>query len=132
MPGVLIGRYPGDTYAGGNPWVLTTAALAQVLYRAATYTISTVVPTDEALEQFSTALNVDFPSDAAGISQTLAAAGDSVMLRLKEHVGDDEGHLDEQLDRDSGSQMSAKDLTWSYAEVLNAMAARDAWVVAFK
>ena len=19
-PGILIGRYPGDTYAGGNPW----------------------------------------------------------------------------------------------------------------
>ena len=36
-PGVLIGRYPGDTYAGGNPWVLSTAALAQLLYRAATY-----------------------------------------------------------------------------------------------
>jgi hypothetical protein len=34
---VLIGRYPGDTYAGGNPWVLSTAALAQLLYRAATY-----------------------------------------------------------------------------------------------
>lgn len=31
-PGILYGRYGGDTYAGGNPWVLSTAALAQLLY----------------------------------------------------------------------------------------------------
>jgi glucoamylase len=131
VPGVLIGRYPGDNYAGGNPWVLSTAAMAQLLYRAASYTLSNGVPTDEALEQFSAGLNVDFPADAKGISQTLAAAGDSVMLRLKEHVGGDDGHLDEQIDRNTGEQMSAKDLTWSYAEVLNAMAARSEWEVAY-
>jgi glucoamylase len=27
IPGILIGRYPGDTYGGGNPWVLLLAAL---------------------------------------------------------------------------------------------------------
>merc|ERR550517_655585 len=27
-PGILIGRYPGDSYAGGNPWQLLTAAHA--------------------------------------------------------------------------------------------------------
>jgi glucoamylase len=128
VPGVLIGRYPGDSYAGGNPWVLTTAALAQVLYRAASYTLENGAPAADALEQFSAALNTDFGSDVAGIAETFAAAGDSVMLRLKEHVGEDGGHLDEQLDRNSGAQISAKDLTWSYAEVLNAMSARDAYM----
>lgn len=28
ISGILIGRYPGDTYAGGNPWQLLTAVLA--------------------------------------------------------------------------------------------------------
>lgn len=26
----LVGRYQGDTYAGGNPWVLATAALGSL------------------------------------------------------------------------------------------------------
>jgi len=36
-------------------------------------------------------------------------------------VNADGFHLSEQIDRNSGKQMSASDLTWSYAEVLNAM-----------
>ena len=30
--GVLIGRYPGDSYAGGNPWPLLTAVTAELFY----------------------------------------------------------------------------------------------------
>merc|ERR1719277_2705864 len=32
-PGVLFGRYPGDSYDGGNPWVLLSASVANLLYR---------------------------------------------------------------------------------------------------
>lgn len=35
VPGVLYGRYPGDVYMGGNPWILTTAYLAANYYNAA-------------------------------------------------------------------------------------------------
>jgi len=35
LPGVLIGRYPGDSYAGGNPWQLLTAVLAELFYKGA-------------------------------------------------------------------------------------------------
>ena len=35
IPGILIGRYPGDHYAGGNPWQLLTAILAECFYLAA-------------------------------------------------------------------------------------------------
>ena len=130
VPGVLIGRYPGDTYANGNPWVLTTAALGQLLYRAASYTLSNGLPSADALGYFTEGLNLSFSdsSDASSVAATLAAAGDSVMLRIKEHVKDDGGHLDEQIDRDTGKQLSAKDLTWSYAEVLLAMDARDKYL----
>lgn len=35
IPGVLYGRYQGDTYAGGNPWQLLTAVLAKLFYQGA-------------------------------------------------------------------------------------------------
>lgn len=35
VPGILIGRYPGDTYAGGNPWQLLTASFAKTFYQGA-------------------------------------------------------------------------------------------------
>ena len=31
MEGILIGRYPGDSYAGGNPWQLLTAVLGKLV-----------------------------------------------------------------------------------------------------
>lgn len=34
-PGVLMGRYPGDSYAGGNPWQLLTAVLGKTFYQGA-------------------------------------------------------------------------------------------------
>jgi glucoamylase len=35
IPGILLGRYPGDIYAGGNPWQLLTAVLAKTFYQVA-------------------------------------------------------------------------------------------------
>lgn len=48
-------------------------------------------------------------------------AGDAVMYRLHSHVKNDGGHIAEQIGRNSGTQTSAKDLTWSYANILSAM-----------
>ena len=42
IPGILIGRYPGDIYAGGNPWQLLTAILAECFYLAAEGTLKDV------------------------------------------------------------------------------------------
>lgn len=39
IPGVLIGRYPGDVYAGGNPWQLLTAVTAKSFYQGASVMI---------------------------------------------------------------------------------------------
>jgi hypothetical protein len=30
-----MGRYPGDSYAGGNPWQLLTAVLGKIFYQGA-------------------------------------------------------------------------------------------------
>jgi len=35
IPGILLGRFKGDDYFGGNPWPLTTAGLATLYYRGA-------------------------------------------------------------------------------------------------
>jgi GH15 family glucan-1,4-alpha-glucosidase len=43
------------------------------------------------------------------------------MYRLYNHVKNDDGHIAEQIGRNSGVQTSAKDLTWSYANILSAM-----------
>merc|ERR1711997_1130841 len=42
VPGVLIGRYPGDSYAGGNPWQLLTAGLAETFYLGAQTTFKSI------------------------------------------------------------------------------------------
>jgi GH15 family glucan-1,4-alpha-glucosidase len=51
----------------------------------------------------------------------MKSAGDAVMYRLFQHVKDRNGHIDEQIGKTSGVQTSAKDLTWSYANILSAM-----------
>jgi len=129
IPGVLYGRYKGDSYAGGNPWVLSTAALGQLFYRGANYILENSIPTSDALTMWAKAFNTaNLPTNKIDLANYFAAAGDSVMLRLRKHVIADGGHLAEQIDRNTGVQMSAEDLTWSYAEVLNAMYQRDLYM----
>eukprot|EP01038_Epipyxis_sp_PR26KG_P005833 gene5833-8048_t len=133
VPGVLYGRYKGDTYAGGNPWVLSTAALASVFYRGASYILQNGIPDADTLSVWATAIN--YPSltsvtSVVDLANIFANQGDGVMLRLRAHVIADNYHLAEQIDRNTGKQMSAENLTWSYAEVLNAMMYRSQYYTA--
>jgi GH15 family glucan-1,4-alpha-glucosidase len=50
---------------------------------------------------------------------------DSVLERLEALVSPYKYHMSEQLDRNSGVEKSAVDLTWSYAEVLSAVYYRE-------
>ena len=106
VPGVLLGRYPGDTYSGhdssgGNPWILCTCAVAEVYYRAA--------------------------SGGAAGAANLLQKGDGIMTRLRGHLGSDDNiSLSEQIQRNSGELTSANDLTWSYAALVTAAKAREA------
>jgi glucoamylase len=124
LPGVLYGRYQGDVYMGGNAWIMSTAALASVFYRAAKEIRTSGVPSQAAMAKWSTAFNQplnNLPTDSYGLSDFFLAQGDGVLLRLRSHVVGKGFHLDEQLDRNTGYELSAKDLTWSYSEVFNAM-----------
>ena len=42
-PGILIGRYPNDGYAGGNPWQLLTAVTAECFYIGASITYKVIL-----------------------------------------------------------------------------------------
>ncbi len=46
--GILIGRYPGDSYAGGNPWGLLTAVTAEVCFKAGEATLKTIAKNGKA------------------------------------------------------------------------------------
>jgi glucoamylase len=126
VPGILMGRYPGDSYAGGNPWQLLTAVLAKTFYQGAT-TLMESNGFEEEEDKLAWFDLLKLPQDASFDRQVEAAigAGDSVMYRLFQHVKGDNGHIAEQIDRNTGAQKSANDLTWSYANILSAMQFRE-------
>jgi glucoamylase len=132
-PGVLIGRYPGDTYQGGNPWQLLTAVLAELFYLAGQTNfeaIETLGGADfelAAAEKTAWRSLLHLPSagvTAGDLARAQVAAGDAVLARLYERVSGDGGRVDEQMDKVSGGQVSAKGLTWSYANILHALHTR--------
>lgn len=90
-----LGRYPEDTYYGGNPWILTTAAVAEYHYRLAKST---------------------------GKARHLKL-GDEYLERIRFHARND-GAMAEQWDRHTGYHISADELTWSHASFLTAMRER--------
>lgn len=117
--GILYGRYPGDVYAGGNPWILTTASLASLMYRISNMLKSGHMMTQNTLNIWTKALNVkNIPDDQVNFFK---AQGDGLLLRIKNYIILYDFHMYEQIDKNTGQQISAYDLTWSYAEVLNAL-----------
>lgn len=122
VPGVLYGRYLNDTYGGGNPWVLITAALANLLYQAGRSVKNGSDLSPKEIEAWQDALAW---RGFTGSIHDFVAAGDSVMSRLHHHIHpSDDFHLYEQIDKNVGQQYNARDLTWSYAEVLSALHVR--------
>ena len=140
IPGVLYGRYQGDTYAGGNPWILLSADLAKLFYRGSLSIVQAkeagnTILTDADYAAWATVLNISTTSSGflANKDLTLAnamlQAGDAVMSRIYYHVKGDGCHLAEQIDRNTGVQKSAKDLSWSYAVTLVSLKTRSKAVV---
>ena len=105
IPGILYGRYEGDSYAGGNPWILLTSALAQTLYAAATE-MATSATAETTLTAQARSLWADilgWPEasglEAVDLAKAVAGAGDGVLTRLYHHVQPNGFHLTEQIDR---------------------------------
>jgi glucoamylase len=92
-----LGRSRRDRYFGGGAWYVTTLAAASLAYRLG----------------------------ARRADDGLIAKGDAFMATVRALTPED-GHLSEQVDRATGAQTSARDLTWSYAAFLDAARARAA------
>jgi glucoamylase len=92
-----LGRYPGDLYFEGSAWYLCSFAAAEYEYRRA------------ALSR-----------DAA-----LVPRGDAILDAVRALVPES-GELSEQFHPATGAQLSARNLTWSYAAFITAWHARKA------
>jgi glucoamylase len=135
---VAVGRYPEDTYQGGNPWYLNTLAAAEQLYDAL-YTWNkqgSITVTSTSLAFFQ-----DFDSSItagtyASSSSTYATLYNAVQTYADGYVNivatyaQSNGSLSEQFSRSNGAPLSAYALTWSYAAFLTA-ASRRAGVVPY-
>lgn len=126
IPGILYGRYQGDSYAGGNPWQLLTAALAELYYNIASEMSkrgSEMLSSNEA-DPWRKLLNLSENPTASEFALKSKRAGDAILYRIWYHVKPEGGRIDEQIDKNSGKQASAKGLTWSYANILHALHTR--------
>ncbi|KAI0926850.1 hypothetical protein AcV5_007534 [Taiwanofungus camphoratus] len=129
---VATGRYPEDSYMGGNPWYLCTFAVAEQLYDALTVWSSlgalNVTSTSLAFfQQFSSDVAVGTYASSSSTYSTLTSAVQSFadgFVAIDAQYTPSDGSLSEQYSKSDGSPTSAVDLTWSYASALTAFAAR--------
>lgn len=130
---VAVGRYTEDQYFNGNPWYLATTASAEQLY-AALYqwdTQGSISVDDVSLAFFKDIL----PNISTGKYAKSDSTYDSIMSAVRKYADGymavvqkytpSSGSLSEQFDRNTGKQLSAYDLTWSYAAFLTATERRD-------
>ena len=134
--GTAIGRYPEDSYDGyrtdrlGNPWFLTTFAMAEYYLRLAKEVNSGKAGLH--VGYYCKTLNLKECRTLKGSSNAVLAPqfikilntkADSFFKRADYHAGDF-GHMDEQMNRNNGYMMGARDLTWSYAAHIQALIQR--------
>ena len=142
----LLGRYPSDVYDGnhfvyGNPWILTTNALAEYYYTLAkTYLrLGKITITKDNILFFQqlnpgmadreeVIFSLSNPDRFNFIVNSLVKEGDKTLEAVQQYAvcyGDNSClHFAEQVDRSSGAQASARDLTWGYSSLLAALQAR--------
>lgn len=92
-----LGRYSGDVYFSGGAYYFSTLAAAEFYYRLAA------------------ALN----------DRTFRERGDAFLATVRAFTPEN-GDLSEQFDRTTGKQTSAKNLAWSHAALITAVAERRA------
>lgn len=134
---VAVGRYPEDTYQGGNPWYLITLAAAEQLYDAL-YVFDAqgrITVTNTSLPFFqdlvpditigtyfaSNSSTSTKPSTFTTLHDAISAYADGFVQFVATYAQSN-GSLSEQFSKSEGSPLSAYDLTWSYAAVLTAAA----------
>ncbi|KAG6863318.1 hypothetical protein C0993_012022, partial [Termitomyces sp. T159_Od127] len=129
--GSATGRYPEDVYYGGNPWYLTTFAVAEQLYDA-------LIVWKNAGSLNVTSLSLPFfanlvPGTTVGTYFSDSTAYNIIITEVETYANSffevafkymDVDSLSEQFTRMSGTPISARDFTWSYLAFLTASNAR--------
>jgi glucoamylase len=136
--GVATGRYPEDSYFGGNPWYLATLAVAEQLYDSLIVwkkqgSITVTAVSQPFFSLFSSGISTGTFSSSSSTFNTLITGvqnyADSFVNVVAKYTPSS-GGLSEQYSRSNGSPLSAVDLTWSYAALLTAYDARNGVVPA--
>ncbi|KAF8139186.1 glycoside hydrolase family 15 protein [Mycena galopus ATCC 62051] len=127
-----IAANAADVYMGGNPWYLTTAAVAEQLYDAGTVwaaqgSLEVTATSLAFFQQFLPSVTAGTYTSSSSTFTTLTAAVKTFadgFLAIHAEYTPTNGSLSEQFDRDTGVPLSAADLTWSYAAALTVFSAR--------
>ncbi|KAJ3216604.1 glycoside hydrolase 15 protein [Clydaea vesicula] len=141
--GVSVGRYLTDLYNGtiydspdhskdeGNPWFLTTLAVSELYYKAALLFQSKPVTITKLNLPFFEFIGADMSKleldktyqpnseQSNNIVSRLLVSAENTVRTVKKYVGGSPGTMKEQFSRHNGKQLSAPNLTWSYASVLS-------------
>jgi glucoamylase len=108
---MYIGRYNNDHYYGGNPWVLTTGALAYFLLTVDMNNIDKKKLNDTFLNLFGSS-NEELRKHGIDVIKSL--------MDIENHNQSHKSHLSyaEQFDKNNKKYLSANKLTWNYVELL--------------
>lgn len=136
-----IGRYPEDRYDGygtngrGNPWFLSTQALAEFHLRLkGAISANRLLRITEVSRPFFEALLNQSLADVSALTEgdraydeiifALQEKSDAFIRRARYHT-EKSGAQSEQFNRENGYMQGANDLTWSYASFLSLQRIRE-------
>lgn len=109
---LLFGRYQGDEYFGGNPWVLTTAALAYFLLTINLNNIDCTKLSEKFYMVFGQT-EKEFHQKAHHLLDMLMSIE---MMNTETKLS-----FAEQIDKNNFHYMSADRLTWNFVELLRSI-----------
>ena len=141
----LIGRYPEDVYDGvgfshGNPWPLASAAYSELLSKtAARFCTECQISVSNLLRETFLLMGLE-ASFVDRLNETVSCSTHPFSIVIKRFHAISSGTinriseiytknfqtgLSEQFDRDSGSEIGAKNLTWSSVAFISAVESYD-------
>ena len=119
IPGILIGRYLGDTYNGGNPWIGSSLNVAYLYYYVAEYINKNGLPSYDSIVMWLKSINVNTViKNKEEMAKLLFNAGDCIMARIKFHTNGNDNNLYEQINKDTGFMLSSQNLTTNYSGII--------------
>lgn len=120
-----MGRYPDDRYYSGGAYFFSTLAAAEFYFRLASALRSgAALAATEENQRFRQRLHEATGAVAGEPPAALALRRGEAFLRTVQAFTPPGGELAEQFDRTTGAPASARQLTWSYAAFITAVASR--------